>query len=89
MFIEVDDGTYVNLESVFSITYKGYQNKGVWVFSSSQVEERDRSLADKSNRKIYSRSFSTRDEADTWLDLILNRVGVIKEKKRRPYQNRP
>ncbi|OQY35047.1 MAG: hypothetical protein B6241_02685 [Spirochaetaceae bacterium 4572_59] len=88
MFIEVDDGCYVNLENIFSITYKGFNNKGVWVFSSSHVEERDRSLADKSNRKINSRSFQTRDEAETWLDGILNRVGVVKDKKSKSYQNR-
>ncbi len=86
MFIEVDDGSYVNLENIFSITYKSYNNKGVWVFSSSHVEERDRSLADKSNRKVYSKSFPTRAEADTWLDAILNRVGVVKEKKGRGHQ---
>ncbi len=87
MFIEVDDGVYVNMDNVFSVTYKSFHNKGVWVFSSSQVEERDRSLADKSNRKIYSRTFPTRGEADNWMDVILNRVGVVKEKKGRPREN--
>ena len=81
MFIEIDEGTYVNMDNVFSVTYKSYHNKGIWVFSSSQVEERDRSLADKSNRKVYSRTFSTRDEAENWLDGIMNRVGVVKEQK--------
>jgi len=83
MFIEVDDGVFVNLGNVFSITYKSWQNKGAWIFSSSHVEERDRSLADKSNRKVQSRQFPTREEAEIWLDGVLNRVGVVKEKKRK------
>lgn len=82
MFIEIDDGCYVNTDNIFSITYKSYNNKGLWVFSSSYIEERDSSLADKSNRKVYSRTFFTRGEADTWLEGILNRVGAIREKNR-------
>lgn len=83
MFIEVDEGCYVNSENIFSITYKSYNNKGVWIFSSSHVEERDRNLADRSNRKIVSRSFGTKGEAEVWLEEILGRIGVVREKKKR------
>ncbi len=82
MFIEVDDGIYVNLSQVFSISYKSYQNKGVWVFSSSYIEESDRSLADKSNRKINSRYFVSREEAETWLEEMIKSEGIIREKRR-------
>ncbi len=82
MFIEVDDGVYVNLNQVFSITYKSYQNKGLWVFSSSNIEERDRSLADKSNRKLHSRYFVSRDEAETWLEEMIGTTHVTRQKKR-------
>ncbi|QEN07430.1 hypothetical protein EXM22_05280 [Oceanispirochaeta crateris] len=82
MFIEIDDGTYVNLTQVFSIHYKSYQNKGVWVFTSPNIEESDRSLADKSNRKIHSRYFVSREEADTWLEEMVKSEGIIREKRR-------
>lgn len=81
MFIEVDDGVYVNLTQVFSVHYKSYQNKGVWVFSSSQIEESDRSLADKSNRKIHSRYFVSKEEAEVWLVEMLKPIGVLKEER--------
>ncbi|MDA3957793.1 hypothetical protein [Oceanispirochaeta sp.] len=82
MFIEIDDGIYVNLSQVFSVSYKSYQNKGVWVFSSSNVEESGRSLADKSNRKIHSRYFISREEADTWLEEMVKSEGIVREKRR-------
>ncbi|MBF9015622.1 MULTISPECIES: hypothetical protein [unclassified Oceanispirochaeta] len=82
MFIEVDDGVYVNLAQIFSIHYKSYQNKGVWVFSSSQIEESDRSLADKSNRKIHSRYFVSKEEAEIWLEEMLKPIGVVREERR-------
>lgn len=82
MFIEVDDGVYVNLSQIFSVHYKSYQNKGVWVFSSSQIEESDRSLADKSNRKINSRYFISKEEAEVWLEEMLKPIGVVREERR-------
>lgn len=82
MFIEVDDGVYVNLTQIFSVHYKSYQNKGVWVFSSSQIEESDRSLADKSNRKIHSRYFVSKEEAEVWLEEMLKPIGVVREERR-------
>jgi len=82
MFIEVDDGVYINLSQVFSITYKSYQNKGVWVFSSANIEESDRSLADKSNRKINSRYFISREEAEIWLEEMVKTEGILREKRR-------
>jgi len=91
MFIEVDDGIYVNLSQVFSISYKSYQNKGVWVFSSANIEESDRSLADKSNRKINSRYFVSREEAETWLEEMVKSEGISREKirqRKRQYDGR-
>ncbi|MDC7234831.1 MAG: hypothetical protein PQJ58_16475 [Spirochaetales bacterium] len=82
MFIEVDDGIYVNLSQIFSVHYKSYQNKGVWVFSSSNIEESDRSLADKSNRKIHSRYFVSKEEAEVWLEEMLKPIGVVREQRR-------
>ncbi len=82
MYIEVDDGVFVNLTHVFTIRYKSYQSKGLWIFSSSHVEESDRSLADKSNRKVNSRFFSSREEADAWLEEILKGEGVSKLDRR-------
>lgn len=82
MFIEVDDGIYVNLTQVFSVHYKSFQNKGVWVFSSAQIEESDRSLADKSNRKINSRYFVSKEEAQIWLEEMMKPVGVLREDQR-------
>ncbi len=82
MFIEVDDGVYVNLSQVFSVHYKSYQNKGVWVFSSPDVEESDRSLADKSNRKIHSRYFVSKEEAEIWLEEMLKETGITRQERR-------
>jgi hypothetical protein len=82
VFIEVDDGVYVNLSQIFSIHYKSYQNKGVWIFSSPQIEESDRSLADKSNRKINSRYFISKEEAEVWLEEMLKPIGVVREERR-------
>ncbi len=85
MFLEVDDGIFVNLNQVFSITYKNYKSRGLWVFMSAHVEERDHSLADKSNRKTFSRSFDSRGEAELWLNEKLENAGLIREKKKRPW----
>ena len=66
MFVEIDDGVLINLDNVFRIQYKPYNNRGAWVFigtaltTDSQVYE----------QQAVSRQFNSREEARTWLKNI-------------------
>ena len=76
MYLEVDDGVWVNLDNVFTITYRSYQSRGNWVFSGFPGAQGGR--APESGGEVFrvsSRHFGSRDEADLWLRRALDSVG--------------
>jgi hypothetical protein len=64
VYIEIDDGVLVNLDQVFTIKYKPYHNRGVWVFYGPNMKDAEGEC------RVLSRPFNSREEARTWLKSI-------------------
>jgi len=67
VFIEIDDGKYVNLRNVFSITFEPLNEKGSWLFHSPAISQATPHASTYKELLIRSRHFATREEAFDWL----------------------
>ena len=76
MFLEVDDGVWVNLDNVFSISYRTYQSRGTWVFSGFPGPQGGRAPETGGEAwRVNSRHFGNREEAEMWLRRALDSIG--------------
>lgn len=75
MFIKVDDGVYINLDNVFHITWKTYENSGVWVFHAGAGEPSPPGPAATKWLPVQSRLFQSREEAERWLKKVFELSG--------------
>ena len=70
MFLEINDGVYVNLDNGFHIGWRPYENRGVWVFHAGAGEPRDPGPPATRWLPVESRPFSSREEAEAWLRMM-------------------
>ncbi|MDF1568370.1 MAG: hypothetical protein RQ801_08180 [Spirochaetaceae bacterium] len=77
MFLEIDDGVYVNLDNVFHVTWQSYENRGLWVFHAGAGEPHPPGPPATRWLPIQSRPFPSREEGDIWLRKILENAGIL------------
>jgi hypothetical protein len=67
MFIEIDQGKFVNLRNVFSITFEPLNDKGSWLFHGSAITQATPHASTYKELFIRSRVFLTSEKAFEWL----------------------
>jgi hypothetical protein len=77
MFLEIDDGVYVNLDNVFHITWQAYENRGLWVFHAGAGEPQPPGPPATRWLPIQSRPFPSREEGETWLRKVFETGGLL------------
>lgn len=77
MFLEIDDGVYVNLDNVFHIIWQSYENRGLWVFHAGAGEPHPPGPPATRWLPIQSRPFPSREEGETWLRKIFETSGLL------------
>jgi len=77
VFLEIDDGVYVNLDNVFHIVWKSYENRGLWVFHAGAGEPHPPGPSATRWLPVQSRPFPSREEGETWLRKVFETAGLI------------
>ena len=77
MFLEIDDGVYVNLDNVFHIAWKAYENRGLWVFHAGAGEPHPPGPPATRWLPVQSRPFPSREEGEVWLRKIFETAGIL------------
>ncbi len=77
MFLEIDDGVFVNLDNVFHITWKAYENRGLWVFHAGAGEPHPPGPPATRWLPVQSRPFLSREEGETWLRKVFETSGQL------------
>lgn len=77
MFLEIDDGVYVNLENVFHIIWQPYENRGQWVFHAGSGEPQAPGPPATKWLPVQSRYFSSREEGEIWLKKAFESYGLL------------
>lgn len=77
MFLEIDEGVYVNLDNVFHIIWKAYDNRGLWVFHAGSGEPHPPGPPATRWLPIESRPFPSREEGEIWLRKIFETGGLL------------
>ena len=77
MFLEIDDGVYVNLDNVFHIVWKAYENRGLWVFHAGAGEPHPPGPPATLWLPVQSRPFPSREEGEAWLRKIFETGGLL------------
>lgn len=79
-FIQIDYGTYIQLEEVFSAeVVKTNQGFSIEFTSKSLITGRLSDSEGRYNTKKLGRNYSNRDDAIDALDKLMNKSGVRKE----------
>lgn len=77
MFLEIDDGVFVNLDNVFHITWKAYENRGLWVFHAGAGEPHPPGPPATRWLPVQSRPFPSREEGEAWLRKVFESSGRL------------
>ncbi|MCG8453592.1 MAG: hypothetical protein MI717_10475 [Spirochaetales bacterium] len=77
MFLEIDDGVYINLSNVFHVQWQPYENRGRWVFNASAGEPRSPGPPAARWLPVQSRPFDSREEGEAWLRRALDGDGGL------------
>jgi hypothetical protein len=77
MFLEIDDGVFVNLDNVFHIIWQAYENRGLWVFHAGAGEPHEPGPPATRWLPVQSRPFPSREEGETWLRKVFETSGLL------------
>lgn len=77
MFLEIDDGVYVNLDNVFHIIWQSYENRGLWVFHAGSGEPHEPGPPATRWLPVQSRPFPSREEGEIWLRKVFETSGIL------------
>jgi len=77
VFLEIDDGVYVNLDNVFHITWQAYENRGLWVFHAGAGEAMPPGPPATKWLPVQSRPFPSREEGEIWLRKIFETASLL------------
>ena len=89
MFLEIDESVYVNLDNVFHVKWKPYENRGVWVFHAGAGEPREPGPPAARWLPVQSRPFPSREEGEVWLRRVFETAGLlVRDPEGRPADRR-